>query len=86
MPLPLLRAAMEAWPDTDFIQVYGLTEVAGVATHLLPEAHTDAEHPERLRLRRPADPRAARCGSSTRSRSRTGPSASTARSGCGPRS
>ena len=48
MPLPLLRAAMEAWPDTDFIQVYGLTEVAGVATHLLPEAHRDADHPERL--------------------------------------
>ena len=48
MPLPLLRAAMEAWPDTEFIQVYGLTEVAGVATHLLPDAHTDAEHPERL--------------------------------------
>jgi acyl-CoA synthetase (AMP-forming)/AMP-acid ligase II len=48
MPLPLLRAAMEAWPNTEFIQVYGLTEVAGVATHLLPDAHTDAEHPERL--------------------------------------
>ena len=48
MPLPLLRAAMEAWPETDFIQVYGLTEVAGVATHLMPEAHRDAEHPERL--------------------------------------
>ena len=30
MPPPLLRAAMEAWPDTDFIQVYGLTEVSGV--------------------------------------------------------
>ncbi len=48
MPLPLLRAAMQAWPDTDFIQVYGLTEVAGVATHLMPEAHRDPEHPERL--------------------------------------
>ena len=48
MPPPLLRAAMEAWPETDFIQVYGLTEVAGVATHLLPEAHRDADHPERL--------------------------------------
>jgi acyl-CoA synthetase (AMP-forming)/AMP-acid ligase II len=48
MPLPLLRAAMEAWPDTEFMQVYGLTEVAGVATHLLPEAHTDTAHPERL--------------------------------------
>lgn len=48
MPPPLLRAAMAAWPDTDFIQVYGLTEVAGVATHLLPEEHKDPEHPERL--------------------------------------
>ena len=51
MPLPLLRAAMEAWPDTDFIQVYGLTEVAGVATHLLADVHRDAVssgHPERL--------------------------------------
>jgi len=51
MPPPLLRAAMEAWPDTDFIQVYGLTEVAGVATHLMPEEHRTAVsegHPERL--------------------------------------
>ncbi|WP_435199977.1 long-chain-fatty-acid--CoA ligase [Janibacter sp. GS2] len=48
MPAPLLRAAMEAWPQTDFMQVYGLTEVAGVATHLLPEEHRDPEHPERL--------------------------------------
>jgi acyl-CoA synthetase (AMP-forming)/AMP-acid ligase II len=48
MPLPLLRVAMEAWPDTDFIQVYGLTEVCGVVTHLMPEAHRDLEHPERL--------------------------------------
>ena len=48
MPAPLLRAAMEAWPTTDFIHVYGLTEVAGVATHLLPDAHRDPDHPERL--------------------------------------
>ena len=51
MPPPLLRAAMEAWPDTDFMQVYGLTEVSGVATHLLPDEHREAEavgHPERL--------------------------------------
>jgi len=47
MPLPLLRAALDAWPDTDFLQVYGLTEVAGVATVLLPEEHRDASHPER---------------------------------------
>lgn len=48
MPPPLLRAAMEAWPVTDFMQVYGLTEVAGVVTHLLPEHHRDPGHPERL--------------------------------------
>jgi len=48
MPAPLLRAAMQAWPTTDFMQVYGLTELCGVITHLLPEAHRDAEHPERL--------------------------------------
>ena len=48
MPAPLLRAAMEAWPETDFIHVYGLTEVGGVATHLMPEAHRDPAHPERL--------------------------------------
>jgi acyl-CoA synthetase (AMP-forming)/AMP-acid ligase II len=42
MPLPLLRAAMDAWPATDFIQVYGLTEVCGVATHLMPDEHRDA--------------------------------------------
>jgi acyl-CoA synthetase (AMP-forming)/AMP-acid ligase II len=48
MPSPLLRAAMEAWPDTEFMQVHGLTEVAGAVTHLLPEAHKDAAHPERL--------------------------------------
>ena len=48
MPMPLLRAAMEAWPDTEFIQVYGLTELCGVITHLMPPEHRDAEHPERL--------------------------------------
>ena len=48
MPSALLRAAMEAWPNTKFMQVYGLTEVCGVITHLLPDAHHDAEHPERL--------------------------------------
>ena len=48
MPLPLLRAALQAWPSTDFIQVYGLTEVCGVITHLMPEDHRDTDHPERL--------------------------------------
>jgi acyl-CoA synthetase (AMP-forming)/AMP-acid ligase II len=48
MPLPLLRAALEAWPNTDFIQAYGLTELCGVISHLLPEAHRATDHPERL--------------------------------------
>ncbi len=48
MPLPLLRAALEAWPNTEFIQVYGLTEVCGVITHLMGPAHRDESHPERL--------------------------------------
>lgn len=48
MPLPLLRAALEAWPNTDFIQAYGLTELCGVISHLLPDAHRATDHPERL--------------------------------------
>ncbi len=48
MPLPLLRAAIKAWPETDFIQVYGLTELCGVITHLMPEEHRDEAHLERL--------------------------------------
>ncbi len=48
MPLPLLRAVLKAWPDTKFVQVYGLTEMGGVITRLMPDAHLDAEHPERL--------------------------------------
>ncbi len=48
MPLPLLRKALDAWPDTDFIQAYGLTELGGVISHLLPEAHRDPGKEERL--------------------------------------
>jgi len=48
MPLPLLRAALAAWPNTDFIQAYGLTELCGVISHLMPEAHRAQDHPERL--------------------------------------
>ena len=48
MPLPLLRAAMAAWPDTEFVQVYGMTEMAGAITVLSPSDHRDTEHPERL--------------------------------------
>jgi len=48
MPLPILRAAMEAWPNTEFQQVYGMTEMGGVITVLNDAAHRDPEHPERL--------------------------------------
>lgn len=48
MPLPLLRAALQAWPNTDFIQAYGLTELCGVISHLLPDAHRATDNPERL--------------------------------------
>jgi acyl-CoA synthetase (AMP-forming)/AMP-acid ligase II len=48
MPLPMLRKALAAWPEVGFIQVYGMTELSGVATMLTPEAHRDASHPEWL--------------------------------------
>ena len=89
MPPPLLRAAMEAWPDTDFLQVYGLTEVAGVVTQLgcpRSTATPSRRAPRVAGLGRPADPRGASSGSSTRHRSRTCRPASPARSGCARRS
>ncbi|MEU9686723.1 long-chain-fatty-acid--CoA ligase [Amycolatopsis japonica] len=48
MPLPLLRKALAAWPDTRFVQVYGMTELSGVVTTLGPDAHRDPARPERL--------------------------------------
>ena len=48
MPLPVLRAAAAAWPATDLLQVYGMTEACGVVTTLDADAHRDAAHPERL--------------------------------------
>jgi acyl-CoA synthetase (AMP-forming)/AMP-acid ligase II len=48
MPPALLAKALVEFPDTDFVQVYGLTEVCGAVTQLSPEAHRDAAHPERL--------------------------------------
>lgn len=48
MPPALLKAALKAWPDTDFIQVYGLTEVCGAITQLSPEVHRDESRPDRL--------------------------------------
>ncbi|MHA3701662.1 long-chain-fatty-acid--CoA ligase [Jatrophihabitans sp. YIM 134969] len=48
MPLPVLRATLAAWPGTELLQVYGMTECAGVVTTLDSAAHRDTEHPERL--------------------------------------
>ncbi|WP_068154675.1 long-chain-fatty-acid--CoA ligase [Rhodococcus phenolicus] len=48
MPLPLLRAALAAWPDTEFVQVYGMTELAGVITALLPDVHRDETQVARM--------------------------------------
>ncbi|OOL31300.1 long-chain fatty acid--CoA ligase [Rhodococcus rhodochrous] len=48
MPLPLLRGALAAWPDTEFVQVYGMTELAGVITALLPEVHRDPAQEARM--------------------------------------
>lgn len=48
MPLPVLRGALEHWPSTTFMQVYGMTEMAGVVTILDDAAHRDPDHLERL--------------------------------------
>jgi acyl-CoA synthetase (AMP-forming)/AMP-acid ligase II len=48
MPLPMLRQALEAWPATELVQVYVMTELTGVTTLLTGEAHRDEAHPERL--------------------------------------
>ena len=48
MPLPMLRQVLAAWPQPNFVQVYGLTELAGVISALSPEAHRDAAREDRL--------------------------------------
>jgi acyl-CoA synthetase (AMP-forming)/AMP-acid ligase II len=48
MPLPLLRTALDAWPEMNFVQVYGQTEMSGVISALSPAAHRDAARPDRL--------------------------------------
>jgi acyl-CoA synthetase (AMP-forming)/AMP-acid ligase II len=49
MPLPVLRQALAAWPELNFVQVYGQTELAGVISALSPQAHRDASREDRLR-------------------------------------
>ena len=48
MPVPVLRQALAAWPGLNFVQVYGLTELAGVISALSPQAHRDAAREDRL--------------------------------------
>ena len=45
IPIDLLKSALRVFKRTEFVQVYGLTETAGVLTALLPEDHsrTDSE-------------------------------------------
>ena len=47
-PLPVLRAAMAGMPGTDFMQVYGMTELCGVVTILSRAAHRDVTRTDRL--------------------------------------
>ncbi|MEV0063703.1 AMP-binding protein [Nocardia sp. NPDC050718] len=48
MPLPLLRAALAAWPDLGFVQVYGQTELSGVVCALRAAEHRDPDRPQLL--------------------------------------
>lgn len=48
IPPPLLKRALQAMPNTSFVQVYGMTETCGTVTTLSDDAHRDAGHPERL--------------------------------------
>ncbi|MEB3983178.1 long-chain-fatty-acid--CoA ligase [Mycobacterium sp. 663a-19] len=45
MPLPLLHRALATWPDTNFVQVYGQTELCGAVTALTDADHRDAARP-----------------------------------------
>jgi acyl-CoA synthetase (AMP-forming)/AMP-acid ligase II len=49
MPLPLLQRALETWPETNFVQVYGQTELCGAVTALGNADHRDSARSE-LRL------------------------------------
>lgn len=48
MPVPLLQRALAAWPDVNFVQVYGQTELCGAITALSPADHRDASRPQLL--------------------------------------
>ncbi len=46
MPLPLLHRALATWPDTNFVQVYGQTELCGAVTALSDADHRDSTRPD----------------------------------------
>jgi acyl-CoA synthetase (AMP-forming)/AMP-acid ligase II len=48
MPVPLLQRALAAWPETNFVQVYGQTELCGAIAALDAEDHRDSSRPELL--------------------------------------
>jgi len=45
MPLPLLHRALATWPDMNFVQVYGQTELCGAVTALSNDDHRDSTRP-----------------------------------------
>jgi acyl-CoA synthetase (AMP-forming)/AMP-acid ligase II len=47
-PRSILEEALTAMPRTEFVQVYGMTELCGTVTSLPDAAHRDPTHPERL--------------------------------------
>lgn len=54
MPLPVIRKAMEVFPDVSFINAFGQTETASTITSLGPEDHdlTGTEEEKELKLKR----------------------------------
>ncbi|WP_156689326.1 AMP-binding protein [Mycobacterium sp. Marseille-P9652] len=45
MPLPMLHQALDTWPETNFVQVYGQTELCGAVTALSDADHRDPHRP-----------------------------------------
>jgi acyl-CoA synthetase (AMP-forming)/AMP-acid ligase II len=48
MPMPLLQRALAAWPDMNFVQVYGQTELCGAITALGADEHRDSTRQDLL--------------------------------------
>ncbi|WAC89687.1 long-chain-fatty-acid--CoA ligase [Mycobacterium sp. Aquia_213] len=48
MPLPLLQRALAAWPEMNFVQVYGQTELCGAIAALDADDHRNSSRPELL--------------------------------------